>query len=254
MASSFLRIALFLLLILPHPLLAQEAAEGGRLVTGVSTNRIAITSNFTGTEIVLFGAVEGIDAPRDYDVVVVIEGPKQDKTVRRKDRFLGIWLNAESFELNNTPSSLYILTSAPLADLATQETVQSAALSLSSRVPREVRNQEENSFRFALMRLKERQGLYGVHVNGVEFLSDVLFRASVSVPASIPVGLHTAEIYLLRDGEVIARNDQPILIEKEGMEETVYTLATQNSLLYGILAVLMAFVLGWLANIVFRKD
>jgi uncharacterized protein (TIGR02186 family) len=88
----------------------------------------------------------------------------------------------------------------------------------------------------------------------VGFLSDILFRASVDVPASIPVGGHKAEIYLLRGGEVIAKDTQPIVIEKQGLEEAAHTLAYDHGLLYGLLAVLMAFLLGWLANVIFRKD
>ena len=249
--------ALMLLCCLVQPGLAQTPAgdETGRLVTGLSTNRIAITSNFTGSEIVLFGTVEGIfERPRDYDVVVVIEGPRRDVMVRRKDRFLGIWLNAEGRELENAPTSLYVLTSAPLSQIATPETIAGSALNLEARLPDAASRRGGETFRQALIRLKSDQRLYAISLGGVEFLSDMLFRASIRVPAAIPVGQHKSEVYLLRGGVVVARDTLPIVIEKQGLEEASHTLAVEHSLLYGILAVVIAFFMGWAANIIFRKD
>ena len=59
------------------------------LVADLSKHLVAITTGFAGTDVLLFGAVEG-----DGDVVVVVRGPNHTETVRRKQRQFGIWVNS----------------------------------------------------------------------------------------------------------------------------------------------------------------
>ncbi|MEM9431250.1 MAG: TIGR02186 family protein, partial [Pseudomonadota bacterium] len=86
--------ALLLLLALAAPLCAEE------VIGALSTNEVAITAGFNGTEIWIFGAV-GRDAPvpegvGPAHVVITVSGPPERVTVRRKERTLGIWVNRDS--------------------------------------------------------------------------------------------------------------------------------------------------------------
>ena len=77
--------------------LATNAATGEKVVAGLSQNRISITANFVGSEILIFGAVkreEPVPAGR-LDVVVTVQGPSAPVTVRRKARTYGIWTNQD---------------------------------------------------------------------------------------------------------------------------------------------------------------
>jgi hypothetical protein len=50
------------------------------LVPEVSQHKVEVRQGFTGTELLLFGAIlspEGTRAGRDYDIVVVLKGPIQ---------------------------------------------------------------------------------------------------------------------------------------------------------------------------------
>ncbi len=69
-------------------LLATQSRAQQSLVSDISSHRIGITSSFTGTELLLFGALGEAG-----DVVVVVRGPDQKVTVRRKERVAGIWIN-----------------------------------------------------------------------------------------------------------------------------------------------------------------
>lgn len=100
-----LRVALLLpLLALGSPVQAQVPfgqASGvkERLEIGTSTSEIAITSDFRGADLTIFGALTNADelflAIGQYDVVVTLEGPKDYATVRKKERVFGIWMNTE---------------------------------------------------------------------------------------------------------------------------------------------------------------
>ena len=72
------------------------AALAESLVSTLSDDAVEITSNFTGEQIVVFGAVRGMPADdTDYQVAIVVQGPDQDVVVRRKERLLGIWANRD---------------------------------------------------------------------------------------------------------------------------------------------------------------
>jgi hypothetical protein len=60
------------------------------LITSLSNHRVLINSNYTGTEIAVFGAIERdaqtVARATGYDVVVTVRGPRQFLTVREKER------------------------------------------------------------------------------------------------------------------------------------------------------------------------
>jgi hypothetical protein len=76
------------ILVLGVALLLAAPLGAEKLVTSVSNHRVLISSNFTGTEIVVFGTIEDDETPikreAGYDVVVTVRGPMQTYIARRK--------------------------------------------------------------------------------------------------------------------------------------------------------------------------
>src|SRR5258708_5738190 len=76
---------------------AATPAAAERIIASLSNHRVMITPNFTGEELVLFGAIER--EPNNpvrngnYDILATVTGPRQDLVTFRKDRVLGIWVN-----------------------------------------------------------------------------------------------------------------------------------------------------------------
>lgn len=104
--------ALALLLALALPAAAQEV-----IVAGMSQNRVSITADFDGSEILIYGAVKR-DAPPPsggpLEVIVTVEGPSTPVAVRRKDRVAGIWINNASVHIDSAPSFYAVATTGPL--------------------------------------------------------------------------------------------------------------------------------------------
>ena len=63
------RALLAMLLLLAAPARAED------LVSGISQDIIQITSNYTGTNIVVFGAIEQAQNAQGRNIVVVVRGP-----------------------------------------------------------------------------------------------------------------------------------------------------------------------------------
>jgi uncharacterized protein (TIGR02186 family) len=109
---------LFLLLLLATPALGDET-----LVSGVSQDLIQITSNYTGSDIVVFGDVEQQSHAAGRDIVVVVRGPDTVLTVRRRDRVAGIWINHDAASLSGMPAYYYLASSRPLKEIAPADTL-----------------------------------------------------------------------------------------------------------------------------------
>ena len=239
-------------------LMAASTAKAADLVSGISTDLIQITSNFTGADIVVFGAIEQSEelGPQgDQDLVVVIRGPALDMTVRRKARMFGVWVNREQVVFSGLPGYYFLASTRPLDDIASLQTQQRFRLgtaNLEYQIPPGIDAVESDAFRAAAIRDRKREGLYWESPTGIEFLSRTLFRARIPVPAAVPPGLYRAEVYLFQGGTVVSAQSSPLFIDKTGFERRLYDFAYQRSLAYGISAVLMSIVFGWLASVAFR--
>ena len=101
---------------------ASPCLRAETLVTALSTERVSIESNFTGSGVVIFGSVERdrqtVARADPYEIVVTLTGPLRSMVARRKERVAGIWINQASSELPRVPSFLAIATTAPMADVA----------------------------------------------------------------------------------------------------------------------------------------
>ncbi|HEX5508980.1 MAG TPA: TIGR02186 family protein [Pseudolabrys sp.] len=241
-----------------------QAIAQERLVISLSNQRVAITSNFAGEHLVLFGTVkrEG-DAPhhdRGYDVVVTVTGPKQTLRTRRKTRVLGVWVNVDSREFVGVPGYLAVLSNRPVTEIANRETLRRLQIGLDNFILRQHIGPDfadtvpDDPFRLAFVRLENEHGLYAQDGNAVTFLTPEVFRASIPLPSNVPTGDYSVDVKLFADGKMIAHTNTGLDIIKAGFEQYVADAARDYGLLYGLATMLMALMTGWIASVLFRRD
>jgi len=109
-------------------------------------------------------------------------------------------------------------------------------------------------FRGALVRLMDERGLYSEEANAVTFLTQTLFRASIKLPAQVPVGDYTVDVKLFADGNLIGHTALLFKSVKVGFEQFVVEAARNHGLLYGLATACMALLTGWTASVAFRRD
>ncbi len=239
-----LALALFLLL-------GATGARAQALVADLSSHLIAITTGFSGTELLLFGATEG-----EGDVVVVVRGPEGETTVRRKARVAGIWINRDDLRFSGVPAFYRVAASRPLADFvpnALRQRHQIGTEFLRIQPQRELNSEETAAFRAGMLRNKEALKLYDSDVGRVSFLGNRLFRTRILFPANVPTGNYTVEVLLVRGGQVVAAQTTPMFVSKVGVGADIYDFAHDYAALYGLIAILFAVAAGWGAGVVFRK-
>lgn len=243
------------------PLATDMTGKEG-LDIGTSTSEIAITSDFRGADLTIFGAVTNSDtlllAIGQYDVVVTLEGPRDDTTVRRKDRLFGIWVNRTSMTFERMPTSYSLASTRALSEVTKPQTLTQLGIGIDhmALTPTGYFSNAANlkDFREAFRRLKQTGGLYQGEEAGVRFVSSSLFKATLRLPANIPDGVHIAHAYLFKTGEFIAERELPLRVIKTGIEDSITRAAHENPLSYGLFAVLLALITGWSASLIFRRD
>ena len=235
-------------------------ARAETLVAALGQESVAIQSNFTGTSLTLFGGVirdgRTVGRPQGYDLVVVVRGPSEDIVVQRKGRFQGIWLNRDSLVLTDVPAYYAVQSNRALSLIAGEAQLKQRGIgltALSFAPERAVQEVEQLAFNTALIRLRLDNRLFSEAPSGVNFLNDSIFSSRIALPANIRVGEYRVQLFLFRDGAMLASHELPFTVYKTGFEASISNLAEQRPLLYGVLAVLVAVFAGWAAGFLFRQ-
>lgn len=246
-------LALGLCGLLARPGLAEES-----VVAGLSQDWIEITTNFDGSELLIYGAVkrqEPIPSTSRLEVIITVEGPESAQSIRRKARRFGIWINTDAVVIDSAPSYYAVATTAPFADIVSE----TEDLRHSISIPRAIRSvgapqtvADSQTFTDALIRLRQAGGLYTLHEGGVSLADQTLFRADVDVPANLVEGNYKTRIFLLRDKAIVDLFERTIYVRKVGLERWLFRLAHRQPAVYGALSLVMAAVAGWAASAAFR--
>ena len=222
------------------------------LIVDLSQARVSITSAFQGESLLLFGM---FDPPGE--IVVVVQGPPARETVMRKERFLGLWLNTGRQAFDDVPAYYFIAASAPLQRLLARG-AGGEILSLDDRLSsiRPVRQRTPArlaEFRQGLVEVKRREDLYPANFGHVTVQASRLFRAELPFPSRLPEGTYDVRTYLLRDGKIVAAVSRPLPVGKVGFSAQLAGWSTDEGPLYGLGAIMLALVLGWLGGAVLRR-
>lgn len=242
---------LLLVLSATNPTRAQEPVQP--LVVDLSDHLVAITTAFSGTDVLLFGATDG-----PGDVILVVRGPATRKVVRKKDRIGFIWANRDSVTYENVPAFYQVFANRPLNEIAPRSVLARHQIGTENlaftRVDQSVTDSFLPGFRAALVRLKQKESLYGVGTEPVVMLANRLFKAELHFPANVPTGAYSVEVYLIRDGAVVSGKITPLVVSKIGLGAEIFDLAQQQAPLYGLAAIILAIASGWMAAVVLRKN
>lgn len=247
-----LRWVLLLALLAAAPLRAEE------VILNLSQDQVSISTNFDGSEIILYGAIKR-DRPIPKDeplqVIVTISGPQTPITVRRKDRVMGIWVNTDAVTLSAAPSFYAIATSAPWEDVIKEADDLRHAVS----IPHHIRSigawsqvANPQSFIDALQRIRMKNGLYILAEGAVDLREATLFNTAIDMPANLTEGDYETRVFLTRGGQVISKYETNIEVRKVGLERWLFNLSRRQPLIYGLLSLAIAIAAGWGASAAFR--
>lgn len=236
--------------------LVNSAYAKNQLVTDISRDEVAITIDFNGASLLLFGAMDG--AVED-DIVIAITGPDTRMVTRKKGRTSGIWINQDEIVWSHAPSYYHLFTNRPLdemSDNTTRQALDIGAIPARLEVSKDSASalaSDRTSWQSALRRNMQEADLWGLNEGAVEVIRGALFRANVSLPANIVPGEYEVRILHLADGTLIAEEKTTLSVAKSGIGALIYRTAHEQSVFYGLFAIAFAVFAGWLAAVAFRR-
>ena len=230
----------------------------------VSARSVAVTSSFNGIEIVIFGAVDKSQQPSAesgfYDVMIVVEGVPGRIVVRRKSNVAGLWLNTSAATFDLVPSYYAIASTRPIDEIASEEFrashgvgFQHLRLTPAFGQTQALSTEDVEEYKRAIVRLKQKQGLYIQDNFSVAFIGRSLFRATIVLPANVTVGPFETRVYLFREEKLLSQYSVRLNLEREGLERHLHGFAFGYPTLYGLMTVAIAVAAGLIASTVFRK-
>jgi|TARA_B110000902_G_scaffold76551_1_gene91038 uncharacterized protein (TIGR02186 family) len=243
-----------ILLLFVYTYSSNSSAENN-LVADLSQDNVKISTNFLGAKILLFGAYDGIQGD---DIIVVVSGPKGLVTVQKKEKVLGVWVNTKKINYINAPKYLYIASNRDINEILNYKTRKISEIGLNNLNVRmqpgeNISTKEEETWRKALTRNMLKSKLWSLDENSVKLNKNALFRTYVALPSNVPTGIFNVKILHYRNNKLISKERSTINVSKSGMSAEIYNIAQNYSTLYGIFAVLLAVLIGWITNIIFRK-
>lgn len=241
-------IALIMLFLLaPH-------AYGTALIIDSSTSEVKVSSSFIGTDVMVFGTANDKD-----DIIVVITGPTETAIVRKKGRVSGIWINKEKLEFREIPGFYAIASTRPLSEITETDELKKQKIGIHNVITTaSLNSKDENiktfkSFKDALVRGQKTKGLYLDMPLTIDVVSKRLFKTTFHFPNNMTTGIYTVKVFSFQKKRLVSMVSKTISVEKIGIGADVFKFAKEQSALYGLLAILIAVLSGWIASVIFRK-
>ena len=241
-------IALIMLFLLaPH-------AYGTSLIIDSSTSEVKVSSSFIGTDVMVFGTANDKD-----DIIVVITGPTETAIVRKKRRVSGIWINKEKLEFRGIPGFYAIASTRPLSEITETNELKKQKIGIHNVITTASLSSEDKniktfkSFKDALVRGQKTKGLYLDMPLAIDVVSKRLFKTTFHFPNNMTTGIYTVKVFAFQKKRLVSTVSKTISVEKIGIGADVFKFAKEQSALYGLLAILIAVLSGWIASVIFRK-
>lgn len=227
------------------------------LVPEISQHEVQVRQGFRGTELLLFGAIltpEGTRAGQDYDIVVVLKGPTRSIVLREKQRIAGIWVNADSAEFRSAPTFFAVASSRPIKQIVDDKTAAIYELGLPWLQLSPIGSYDpkvQARMNAGLVDLRGRGALYLEDPKGVSVSQQVLYQARIALPSNVETGTYTAETFAIRGGKVVASAISRVEVKKQGLELAIAQFADRHGFFYGLLAVALSVLMGFMAGRLF---
>lgn len=213
---------------------------------------------YSGDHIDFFGSVPDNSA----DVVVKLVSTNDvPLSVNRKGKVALMWMNVKQFTVTGLPLLYKIHSTRPINQILSYP--MACELGIGYDVLRDkmrlklVRGKaapDDAEVVFnGVLKLKQEADLYNIDEKGIEITRGKLFKHYFRFPSSAKEGTYRAESYIFKDGKLVGRGVDEIIIQKKGIEAVFTNLAYKHPVSYGALALMVALCMGLLVGFVFKR-
>lgn len=236
-------------LLLAAPSLASAAAT----TLNLSPSEIVMGTQYNGVDLTVSGQI-----PADSDLLVRLVGTPGDLHLREKGKVFGLlWMNVGKLTLTNVPSVCLTSATRPLPQLG-KGAAPYRLDALTGAIGVEQEGQDQSiDIPHQLLLLKTKEGLYHEAAEGIALgpVEDGMqhYTAHIKVPSSLKPGTYKVEAVALHNDAVVGEAEASIKAALSGFPKWLSELSYRKSVLYGVMATVIAIVSGLLIGLVFQS-
>ncbi len=221
------------------------------IISGISSNEINIDTQFKGSRILLFGA------KRDAgDIIIVVRGPKKSFLITKKEKIFGVWHNGERIRFEDSYSFYSLFSTSTNANTISDNLLYDFEIGknfLKFNSFDKSSKKTKDDFKLQLIDQLEKKDLYLDKSYEINFLDETLFKVFLDFAKNIIRGTYLIEIYLIKDDNILSFQSIPIYVNQVGISAKISDFAKDQDFLYGLGAVILALLVGWIINYLFIK-
>jgi len=227
---------------------------------------IKISTFYNGTTLKATGTI-----PADADVLVQVIGLRKDVHLKVKGKVAGLlWMNKTDVELKNTPAVYMIYTPdkvepdllLPELGVGSETLVKDIKLlhvgykNLVKDITINPSSANKVFIFSEYVKLMEKDGVYAVN-NGDVIYGEVKngqkkFSVTLSIPPKMSAGEYEVKALAIRDAKTIGQVRESLRVELSGLPKFIASLSYDHSLLFGIMAVVIAIATGLIIGVLFK--
>lgn len=244
-----MKFTLFSILLL---LLSASLATASPVELRLDKNSVDIGTFYNGTTVVATGTV-----PAGAEAVVRVSGKPQEIHLKKKGKAAGIlWMNIGDLTFENAPR-IYMLYTADSGEKYLSDTKLGFSLpSLRNRIEILPEGEDKVFFFQEFLKLKKKESVYAEYPGSLTYTDNDAgtrqFTVTLQVPPRMSPDAYSIDVFAVQEDQVIGQAGDVLQVKMVSFPEMISKLAYQRSLLYGVLAVLVAVAAGLLMGVLFR--
>ena len=215
---------------------------------------LKIEAFFGGTRLRVSG-----DIPEGTEAVIEVIGTEAEQELMRKGRLWDLWMNVGEIDIKGVPG-FYLIASSDPKLLSASKAEKPWGYRLwrrSARFQGAFKQGEEALIFQEFLQLKEGKGLYGRFPGVVKVVSVGGGRdqaqATFPINTRIAPGTYHVRLTAVRGQHVVQSTQIPWQVKMAGSPAFLTSLAMKQPVLYGLLAVGLAAMVGFLSGVLFKK-
>jgi len=219
----------------------------------IMPNTVGIGAFYNGTTITLTGEI-----PETAEAVLRVTGEREKLHLKKKGKVGGLlWMNIGDITLENAARVDMIYTPKEIKDIEASGAKSFGLEALKDRISVDPASENKNAIIGEFIKLKKKDGLYTVNPETVSYGPGTQDKKTFSVIAAIPPrmtpGEYSVDLAVIQHDRIIEKVSAMLKIEMVGFPAQLSRLAFNHSLVYGILAVIIALAAGLFIGIMFKN-
>lgn len=218
----------------------------GSLALKMDPPRVEMGPFYSGARLRLEGSVAA-----GSRVLVLVRGGEREEVFNRRRKAGPIWVVSGKVRVSGIPTTFLRFTSGYLRYFLNRDAIELHQLDEAS-IKHQMRLEPDQDHELIVagwLSLKAEEGTYGLFREGVKMGTrgpqGVPWVSEFAWPRKAPPGRYQVAAYEIRDGAVVGTVSAPLPVVKVGFPAWLSALALDRSLLYGVLAVVVAAIAGF---------